>query len=817
MKRLSFNGGELSSELSLRSDLDVYHRGAQILENWDVSQMGGIKRRRGMRPFADALQESRIFPYVYSTNDRYLVEIGSEKLRVYNYNGALMFETWCFIPSIDRLRTKQVNSLLILTSPDYPVMVLKRNNAGAWTLEEYKYKSIPWREEGHREHHVTISVSNTSDYTVRLPAELPQIEKECCAGDLLRASYYTNQQDVFGYMDSLLSGVIIISPLSTPPLINVGQKFAIRADTAKRYYSCIKEWKGADVFCDGLTSPDNYPEHFLQAESLAGFGTITPIDQLTKSMHYGRGDRVLLDSGYWEYWTCINEFRATSTHLAFTPENYPGNFVRGLAIGSAVPCQGAWKFYCSGAWVGEYEVRRSYDGRDLSDEWETLGSSFSRIAASSNTLLTGDEQKEECWLRLFITRSRHEGVDLSNGFPQDSCSNKLVVSAYKHDMLLKYNTVEDSSGGIISDSWAYINPIRVTLMGDREVIDWSWQAFSDKYGYPHHCEIYNQRLVLASTAAQPQTIWMSKTDDLNNFHVGKTDDAALALTMSTTTQNPICWLMSQSYRLLLGTSDAEWVVSSGGSQAITYANARVDNHGFVGSADVPAIMATDKVVYFERGSGRLYQYGYDFQSDSYTSRDLTVFSDHIFRNGGGVRDGCFMRKPDSRAFFVLQDGSAALMTYNFFHEVNCWHRYTTAGSMESCAVLPNGAESDSLYLIVQRADRRYIEVIDDKSSYNDRYEHDYTSVMVTNALTMTDAKATKTPMSEIEFCFAGESQVEGIQITSDGTTWDSLDRNDETIPQGWNSLISNGNWDYDSVVGIRVYGDRPLHILAIQG
>ena len=90
MKRVAFNGGELSPELALRSDMDVYMRGAQTLENFDVSQMGGIRRRRGMRPFADALEGSRIIPYIYSTDDRYIVEINSEKLRVFNTSGAVI-------------------------------------------------------------------------------------------------------------------------------------------------------------------------------------------------------------------------------------------------------------------------------------------------------------------------------------------------------------------------------------------------------------------------------------------------------------------------------------------------------------------------------------------------------------------------------------------------------------------------------------------------------------------------------------------------------------------------------------------------------
>lgn len=818
MKRIAFNGGELSPELAMRSDMDVFQRGARVIENFDVSQMGGIKRRRGMRPFADALQESRIFPYVYSTEERFLVEVNSVQIRVFDTSGTVIYEEDCFVPSPFRLRYKQVNSLLILTSPDYPAMVLKRNSEGVWAFEDYRFKSVPWREEGFRDYPLSVTRGTDGEYGVAFPEELPDIEKECCSGDLLRVSFYTAQKDVFGYSGQLLSGVSILTVLSPSSNFPEGQKLARRSDESRRYYACTQDWTGSTSFVTGLASPENYPDNFLAAESLEGFDDVSPINALTNSMSFKRSEKVVLDSGYWEYWTCIRAFSPGSyVPGSVAPDDYPGHFTRGLAIASAAPCRGTWQFYCSGSWIGEYEVRRSYEGSDLTSEWETLGNSFSRLGATSNTLLTGDEQKEECWLRLFITRSRYEGLELMNGFPADSCSNRLVISPYKHDMLLRYSTVETDEGEIISYSWDYVNEIKLNFTGEREIIDWSWQAFSEKYGYPSLCDVYNQRLVFASTASQPQTIWMSATDDLNNFHVGKTDDAALALTMSTTTQNPICWLMAQGARLLLGTSDAEWVISSGGNQSITYANARIDNHGYVGSADTPAIMATDKVVYFERGSGRLYQYGYDFSSDAYVSRDLTIFSDHILRDGGGVRDGCFLRKPDSRAYFILHNGTAALMTYNSLHEVNCWHRYTTAGTMEACAVLPNGTASDSLYLIVQRTDGRYIEVIDDQSPYIDRYEHDYTSTMITNALTSVEYRARQQPAAEVKFYFEEETEVEGIQITTDGTTWDSLDRNDATIPQGWNSLISSGHWDYDILVGIRASGDRPLHILALQG
>lgn len=174
-------------------------------------------------------------------------------------------------------------------------------------------------------------------------------------------------------------------------------------------------------------------------------------------------------------------------------------------------------------------------------------------------------------------------------------------------MLLKYTeTVDADTGAVTASAWTDITPIILPFTGRRQIVDWSWTAFRHAYGYPILSEIYCQRLVFASTAAQPQSLWMSKTDDLNNFDTGTQDDSSLALTLSTTAQNEICWLMAHSSRLLIGTADAEYIITSGNAAALTHAAVRVENHGYVGSSPVPAIMAVDKVLYCERGGGRLY-------------------------------------------------------------------------------------------------------------------------------------------------------------------------------------------------------------------
>ncbi len=832
MKRISFNGGELSPELSLRSDLDAYHRGARLLTNWDVTQTGGLRRRRGMIPFADALDRSRLVPYIYSNtgNERYLVEISADTLRVLSPDsGEELARFAAEFGETDTLRWKQINNLLLFTHPRCAPCVLKREN-NQWKFEPFPFNIHPWRHTGSRDEPLLIIGAGDGSYTVALPDTLPETERTMEAGDILRASTYTDQQEASAYRSSLLAGVQSFDVLSTSTTHAAGAKLARRSDTSLAYYVCTKDLD-AGSFVGGLNSPENYPDNFLKAESTDGFDSVTPISGLSER-RYSKNEKIVLKSGYWEYYTCIRAFSGPADYItgAVSPADYPGHYIRGLAVGDALPCKGDWQFYCSGGWYGSYEIRRSYDGPELHRDWETRGTSFSRLGAASNTLLTGTESAEECRLRLFLTRSKYVDDTLANGFPDDTCSNKLIVSSYKHDHLLKYTeTVDETTGDITSTSWADISPVPHPFSGRREITDWSWTAFRPAYGYPLLAEIYCQRLVFASTAAQPQSLWMSKTDDLNNFDVNTRDDSALALTLSTTAQNEICWLMAHSSRLLLGTADAEYIITSGNAAALTHATVRVENHGYVGSAPLPAIMAVDKVLYCERGGGRLYQYGYDFQSDSYTSRDLTVFADHILPQGGGVTGGAILRKPEARAAFVLADGALALMTYNTLHEIHCWHRYETAGHIHSVAALPNGSAADLLYLIVERENRqntpeaapsprqRYIEVIRDDGPYVDHDRLDYTSTLLTTALTSTEAKAQKAPVATVQIYLAEETAVPGLEISCDGLRWDKLDRNDHTLPPGWHNLITSAHWDYETLVGLRVHGDRPCRLLALQG
>ena len=850
--RIAFNSGEFAPEMAYRSDMDQYGRACETLENWEVSQMGCIKRRKGMRYLTDAISEhSRLIPYIYSyaadESQRFLVELSEQVVRVLDYNGneqarftngdSQQLDFW-YTPH--RCYYKQINNLLIITSLDNRPMVLKRNQDNEWVFEPWEFKQQMWRYNyEQRDYPITISRSG-DDYSVTFDAKEEESETtaDMLTSEYLRASFWTEEQEARQAGQNLREGVRIVS--SVPTSAYAGLKFAIAADETVKYFVCIKDWSDKEYYTVSLDSPANYPNNFIEAENTEGFEEVTAyysIHDVNPGGTIAKGTKIAIKMAYWEYYTCIKDYNGlTAGYDKFS--DYPSRFISGLAVGEALPCRGEWSFYCSGVWFGCYEIRRNYDSPLLDEHWEQRGTSFSRYDAASNLQPTGSEADEACYMRLFITRSKKmseatgdAAATLAAGFPADSCGIALIVKPYKHDLVLRCEpTIKDEVQESIS--WYCNDKVQVKWGAARNVKDWSWQAFSERYGYPLLCEVYNKRLVFASTEDQPQTIWLSRTDDLNNFATsGSSETAAMALTMNTTSQNPICWMQAQSYRLVLGTSEAEYSVSAGQSQGgISNNNAQIEDHSHVGSDGVAALALNDTALFIERGAGRVYSLQYSLQIDGYAAQDISIFAPHISSEHGGIVAMSSIRKPDTVALFVLGDGQLGLCTYNTLHEIHAWHRWVTDGRILSVCGMPDGNNNDKVFLVVKRENKTdngiilnegvYIEVVDDESEYADNGK-DYDSVVVLNALMdYREGFFGKRASVPNYLCIGADFKIEGDNIlVSDngGEKWlRPPHRGDFVLRKGWNMQFTPSGYKYEVKPAVKVRGNQGITILGIR-
>ena len=940
MIRCAFNGGELSPTSAVRADLDNFHRGASRIENLDLGQMGGVSRRRGFRRVAAALEGSVILPYVYSTNDRFLVEVSPSLLRVLSAEGdvvASLPSVWSQ-DDVSALRHKQVNSMLFLACPTHELMVLKRDDEGMFSLAPYEFKARPWRYEEFRDFPVRLTLDEGC-YRVSFGEHASDADAAVNEGDVMRVQVTVPQQTGFSTGAVVHQGWVIAKAFTAASTFTAGKKLFLNEGSYWSWWSCDKDFNGATDFVDGLISPADYPDHFHKG-IICHANTITCKGTWTFYCYKEWYGTYAVERRYpgedWQLLGTSNSPVGAASNLQLTGDEageecylrlmlYESQLSNGSDPSQGFPADSCGNKLVVDAYKKDVVLRlHSLSTSDVRKLTLPLGSDFCdffekkglpvfsallvdgakvdggfEVSREGRTLtvkpdgLTTDDVGAGSMVRLeweqaevSLDRFAEGSIEMYRFFlPAGTVvsmqgfvcvyagqtiqlNSTLNVCSFcegnggSYSLMPVFSTMEEASftvpedgvyvvrmetwpGGSVSQraraqlevpactAWMEAEAAEVTASAEYSLWDnvsavpegvspsgeslmWSFAAFRGVYGFPSLVDVFQQRLVLAATQAQPQTVWLSKTDDLNSFEVGKQDDSALALTLSTTTQNRICWLMAQSSRLLLGTADAEWAVS-GGQGVMTYSNARADSHGFVGSSDVPALMATDKVLYVERGGGRVYQYGYDYESDGFVSRDLTVFADHVLADGGGCRGVAFVRKPEPRAVFVRRDGALALMTYNSMHQVHAWHRYTTDGVFEGVAVLPNGDQADLLFALVSREDGRFIEVLAPGNEFQDPGGRDFVSVLETNALISLEAAGRRQHSGGVMFFFGSDALVDGVEVSIDGTRWDVLDRSPSSfLTRGWHSLVADGCWNYDSMVGIRVSGNRDFNLLAIQ-
>jgi hypothetical protein len=92
----SFNAGEWSPTMAGRTDIGEYPRANRTVENWHIAPEGVLVRRSGSR-FVSEVKEStaktRIYPFVFSDEQAYVLEFGDRYIRIFRDEGFLPIPT----------------------------------------------------------------------------------------------------------------------------------------------------------------------------------------------------------------------------------------------------------------------------------------------------------------------------------------------------------------------------------------------------------------------------------------------------------------------------------------------------------------------------------------------------------------------------------------------------------------------------------------------------------------------------------------------------------------------------------------------------
>jgi hypothetical protein len=269
-------------------------------------------------------------------------------------------------------------------------------------------------------------------------------------------------------------------------------------------------------------------------------------------------------------------------------------------------------------------------------------------------------------------------------------------------------------------------------------------------GYPKAVGIHQERLVYGGTTQEPETIWMSEIGILDGFGAGPDDEDSVQITLSSNQINEISWI-SSSRDLVIGTSGAEFTLSSGTSAGITPSAVRQQARTYHGSAVQQVENVKEEILFIQDSGRKVRTFRYDFNIDGYTGDDVTWLAEHITE--GGLKELAYAQEPDTTIYAVTNNGELLSGVYQRQFKILAWTKFETDGTFESVQTIPDG-EINQVWVQVKRtvnsSTKRYIEILstgdgqDDLHSFSDSFLTLSDSRAITNITVANPAVVTST-------------------------------------------------------------------------
>lgn len=360
-------------------------------------------------------------------------------------------------------------------------------------------------------------------------------------------------------------------------------------------------------------------------------------------------------------------------------------------------------------------------------QWQLVVSTFaSTLAAPTGVAVTPSTVDVTTTYSYKVTAVDSTGLEESLTSSIVSCTNNLLISGRFNTITwssvtgaLRYNVYKASNGlyGYIgqTDALSFVDDNITADVGKTPLI--SNTPFTGAGNYPGSVSYFEQRKVWASTTNKPQNIWLTRSSTESNlaYSIPTRDDDAISFRIAAREANSIRHIVPLTSLLLL-TSSAEWRVTSINTDALTPTSFSVRPQSYIGSSNVRPLIVNNNVIYCAARGGHVREMAYSFQSQGFSSGDLSLRAPHLFDNLE-ITDQAYAKSPQPITWHVSSNGVLLGMTYVPEQQIAAWHTHDTstlAGQsiIESVCVVAEGAD-DALYAVIKRvinnATVRYIE------------------------------------------------------------------------------------------------------------
>lgn len=313
---------------------------------------------------------------------------------------------------------------------------------------------------------------------------------------------------------------------------------------------------------------------------------------------------------------------------------------------------------------------------------------------------------------------------------------------------------------------------------------WRLGAFGETTGYPRYTRFFEERKVFASTLDQPDTVWFSKSQDLENFAPTEYDasvleDNGIVVTLPSAKVNAITSIINLGQKVLVTTIGSSWEILSSDNNPLTPQTVVRKKVGEIGSRlGCSAVVANSSVFFLHRSGRTLYELAQSdsggYSTDTYYPEETSILSEHLFRKGGAYATRIFFQQePNPRLWILRSDGSLIVATYNRLQSVYAFSEVYIGGTdsvVESLALVPSAdGTTETVYLSIQRtingSSVRHIEFMEEDFQPNSSTDKS-SMFFVDSGVTVTGSGLTTiTGLSHLE----GET----VSVIADGSLVDS--------------------------------------------
>ena len=755
----SFAGGELSPSMYGRTDIAKYDSGAAVLRNFFVLRYGGAANRPGFKFIAQTYNNKKavLIPFMYSTDQNYIVEITAGRCQFYTDGGIVVKEDGSpysienFFADKDledaaKIKYTQSADVLFIVHPAHAPMTLTRYGNLDWRFEAMDITGGPFDETRYNNSSIITKVLEWKEpgtYNITIPSSALSINIELAGGgggggggiEKIIQDLPQKYSGGTGGRGAFITKNILTIPNETVSLIvgeggtggkgkhtgSVGYNSADPGSSggASSAFGITAIGGGGG---GGATNNSNGSTGTSYgaggAGGAGGYGNTTGSAgspgwiRLSYTLSIGNNTTVKASDVYGDITlTASDNIFAKSdegslfalTHFLETdykkgtPSSTGGNLQVSVLPKSNVYVESF------GFWDGNFSLEK-YDPVSL--QWVNVRTQSGN--RSQNYSLTEENTSES------IASYRVTSTEFNTG-----------VWSGENEKQRGYITIQsiggDYTGHVLITE--YVSPtvvkgtVKKQLASTDETRDFAFAAWNGEKGYPSATGFYEDRLVFAGSKGFPQTFWTSKTGDYYNFgtSIPSADDDGITATLNGGQMNGIKAIIAFGEMLLL-TAGGEFKVSGGG-KAITGSNVLSQPQEYRGVSDVNPVTIGSRIIYVQHQGNIIRDLAYSYDVDKYTGDDLNLLASHLFE-GHKIISMTYQQIPNSIVWCVRDDGLLLGLTYIKEQDIYAWHQHTTAGGKFVSVCNIGGATEDKLYAVIERGGQYYVEIMEsrDKST-----------------------------------------------------------------------------------------------------